>query len=103
SGGVRFSVQGNGYWVLVYVMNVRGGGDIGGMWVKGSRTSWITMTHNWGASYQAFSSLSSQPLSFNITSFTTKHTIIAWNVATSNWAFALTYSTNLNFHSNFSF
>ncbi|KAL1333844.1 hypothetical protein HN51_062705 [Arachis hypogaea] len=98
SGGLRFAMQGNGYWVLVYVMNVGGGGDISSMWVKGSTTGWIAMTHNWGASYQAFASLSSQPLSFKITSLTTKQTIIAWNVAPSNWAVGLAYSTNINFH-----
>ncbi|RZC11047.1 putative expansin-A30 [Glycine soja] len=64
SGGLRFSFQGNGYWLLVYVMNVGGGGDIANMWVKGSGTEWISMSHNWGASYQAFATLGGQVLSF---------------------------------------
>lgn len=98
SEGFRFSFQGNGYWLLVYVMNVGGGGDIANMWVKGSRTGWISMSHNWGASYQAFATLSGQTLSFKITSYTTKETIIAWNVAPSNWGAGLTYSTHVNFH-----
>ncbi|KAG9135974.1 hypothetical protein Leryth_023740 [Lithospermum erythrorhizon] len=51
-GGLRFQFQGNGYWLLVYVMNVGGGGDIATMWVKGTKTGWINMSHNWGASYQ---------------------------------------------------
>ncbi|KAL4602670.1 hypothetical protein ACB092_10G070500 [Castanea dentata] len=96
--GLRFSFQGNGYWLLVYVMNVGGGGDIANMWVKGSQTGWISMTHNWGASYQAFATLGGQPLSFRITSYTTKETIIAWNVAPANWQVGLTYGTSLNFH-----
>nr|KYP56464.1 Expansin-A7 [Cajanus cajan] len=97
SGGLRFSFQGNGYWLLVYVMNVGGGGDIANMWVKGSGTRWISMSHNWGASYQAFASLGGQTLSFKVTSYTTKETIIAWNVAPSNWGVGLTYSSNVNF------
>lgn len=98
SGGIRFSLEGNGYWLLVYVMNVGGGGNIGGMWVKGSRTWWISMTHNWGVSYQAFASLAAQPLSFKITSYSTTQTVIAWNVVPPNWAPQISYSTDLNFH-----
>ncbi|XP_061348239.1 expansin-A7-like [Gastrolobium bilobum] len=97
-GGLRFSLQGNGYWLLVYVMNVGGGGDIANMWVKGSETGWISMSHNWGASYQAFATLSGQAISFKITSYTTAQTIIAWNVAPANWGVGLTYSTNVNFY-----
>ncbi|KAJ7944842.1 Expansin [Quillaja saponaria] len=96
--GLRFSFQGNGYWLLVYVMNVAGGGDIAGMWVKGSRTGWISMSHNWGASYQAFATLGGQPLSFKVTSYTTKETIIAWDVAPSDWRVGLNYQANVNFH-----
>ena len=75
--GIRFSFQGNGYWLLVYVMNVGGGGDMSSMMVKGSRTGWIKMSHNWGASYQAFATLGGQALFFRLTSYTTKKTIIA--------------------------
>ncbi|KAK8687496.1 hypothetical protein V6N13_086308 [Hibiscus sabdariffa] len=97
-GGLRFQFQGNGYWLLVYVMNVGGGGDIANMWVKGSKTGWISMSHNWGASYQAFATLRGQSLSFKVTSYTTKESIICWNVAPANWNLGLTYSTNVNFH-----
>lgn len=98
TGGLQFSFQGNGYWLLVYVMNVAGGGDIASMWVKGSKTGWISMSHNWGASYQAFSTLKGQALSFKLTSYTSRETIIAWNVAPPNWSVGLTYKTNANFH-----
>ncbi|KAG6688771.1 hypothetical protein I3842_11G141700 [Carya illinoinensis] len=97
-GGLRFSFQGNAFWLLVYVMNVGGEGDITQMWVKGSKTGWISMSHNRGASYQVFATLGSQSLSFKIISYTTKETIIAWNVAPANWAVGLTYKTNVNFH-----
>lgn len=97
-GGLQFSFQGNAYWLLVYAMNVGGGGDIKGMWVKGSRTSWMAMSHNWGASYQVFSTLGGQALSFKVTSYTTKETIVAYNVAPSNWRVGVTYQANNNFH-----
>ncbi|KAL0373145.1 UNVERIFIED_CONTAM: Expansin-A18 [Sesamum calycinum] len=97
-GGIRFSFQGNGYWLLVYAMNVAGGGDIASMWVKGSKTGWISMSHNWGASYQAFATLGGQALSFKLTSYTSHETIIAYNVAPANWQVGMTYTANINFH-----
>jgi hypothetical protein len=78
-------------------MNVGGGGDIASMWVKGSKTGWISMSHNWGASYQAFASLRGQALSFKITSYTTKQTVIALNVAPPNWGAGMTYKSTVNF------
>ncbi|KAG2681319.1 hypothetical protein I3760_11G139500, partial [Carya illinoinensis] len=97
SGGLRFSFQGNGYWLLVYVMNVGGEGDISQIWVKGSRIGWTRMSHNWGASYQAFATLGGQSLSFRITSYTSKETLFAWNVAPNNWNVGLSYKANVNF------
>ncbi|CAH2048091.1 unnamed protein product [Thlaspi arvense] len=97
NGGIRFKFEGNGYWLLVYVMNVGGAGDIKSMAVKGSRTNWIDMSHNWGASYQAFSSLYGQSLSFRVTSFTTRQTIYVWNAVPANWSAGKTYKTNANF------
>ena len=97
-GGLRFQFQGNGYWLLVYVMNVGGAGDIKSMWVKGTKTAWISMSHNWGASYQAFATLKGQALSFRLTSYTTRQTITAYNVAPANWNLGMTYQANTNFH-----
>ncbi|KAI3982508.1 hypothetical protein MKX01_031247 [Papaver californicum] len=87
-------------WILVtsicYECYV-GGGDISQMWVKGTKTGWISMTHNWGASYQAFAVLGGQALSFKITSYSTKETIIAYNVAPPNWSTGMTYKCSVNF------
>ncbi|OMO89677.1 hypothetical protein CCACVL1_07707 [Corchorus capsularis] len=77
---------------------IRGGGDIAKMWVKGSKTGWISMSHNWGASYQAFATLGGQSLSFKLTSYTSKETIIAYNVAPANWNVGMAYKSNVNFH-----
>ena len=79
-------------------MNVGGAGDIAQMWVKGSKTDWISMSHNWGASYQAFAALGGQSLSFRLISYSTGETIIAWDVAPANWNVGLTYKANVNFH-----
>lgn len=78
-------------------MNVGGAGDIKNMAVKGSRTNWINMSHNWGASYQAFSSLYGQALSFRLTSYTTRQTIYAWNAAPASWSAGKTYNSYANF------
>ncbi|KAM0070096.1 putative expansin, cellulose-binding-like domain-containing protein [Helianthus debilis subsp. tardiflorus] len=46
-------------WVLVVGVcdDVAGAGDINNTWVKGTKTGCISMSHNWGASYQAFTTL----------------------------------------------
>uniref|UniRef100_A0A0D9XLW3 Expansin n=1 Tax=Leersia perrieri TaxID=77586 RepID=A0A0D9XLW3_9ORYZ len=97
SGGVRFSLQGNGYWLLVYVMNVAGAGDVGDMWVSGGGQGWMRMSHNWGASYQAFAQLGGRELSFKVTSYTTGETILAAGVAPASWCVGLTYQARVNF------
>nr|WBK39178.1 EXPA7 [Colobanthus quitensis] len=97
TGGIRFQFTGNDYWLLVYVMNVGGAGDIGQMWVKGTDTDWISMTQNWGASYQAFSKLGGQSLCFKLQSYTTGEIIILDNVAPSNWGTGSTYQATSNF------
>ncbi|KAG6481770.1 hypothetical protein ZIOFF_058391 [Zingiber officinale] len=96
-GGIRFLLQGNGYWLLTFVMNVGGAGDVGSIWVKGSKTGWMKMSHNWGASYQAFSRLGGQSLSFKVVSYSTKQTIFAYNVAPANWWTGKTYQARVNF------
>ncbi|KAK9716492.1 hypothetical protein RND81_06G237100 [Saponaria officinalis] len=98
TGGIRLKFEGNDYWLLVYVMNVGGAGDICQMWVKGTNTDWISMTQNWGASYQAFSKLGGQALSFKLESYTTGEVIYLNNVAPSNWCTWMTYQSDVNFH-----
>ncbi|KAL6641376.1 hypothetical protein ACP70R_019557 [Stipagrostis hirtigluma subsp. patula] len=97
-GGLRFALQGNPYWLLAYVMNVAGAGDVGEMWVRGGgRAGWIRMSHNWGAAYQAFAQLGGKPLSFKLTSYTTRQTVVATNVAPASWCLGLTYQARVNF------
>lgn len=97
-GGIRFAFQGNPHWLLVYVTNVGGAGDVGEMWVKGSGGMvWLRMSHNWGASYQAFGQLGGQALSFKLTSYTTGLTIVAADAAPASWSIGLTYQARANF------
>ncbi|CAO2838075.1 unnamed protein product [Amaranthus hypochondriacus] len=96
-GGIRFKFQGNPYWLLVYVMNVGGNGDVSQMWVKGSQTDWISMSRNWGVSFQAFSKLGNQALSFKIMN-EDGQVIMAYNICPSYWSTGKTYQANVNFH-----
>ncbi|XP_074315961.1 expansin-A18-like [Silene latifolia] len=98
TGGIRFKFEGNPNWLLVYVMNVGGSGDVCQMWVKGTNTDWISMSQNWGASYQAFSQLGGQALSFKLQSYTTDQIIILYNVAPANWCNGMTYQADSNFY-----
>ncbi|KAJ7152325.1 hypothetical protein O6H91_19G053900 [Diphasiastrum complanatum] len=84
-GGIHFNLQGNYWWLLVYITNVGGPGDISKVSVKGSRTGWIPMTRNWGAAFQVFHSFQGQSISFMITAASTRETVIAWNVAPPSW------------------
>ncbi|KAJ7550627.1 hypothetical protein O6H91_07G110200 [Diphasiastrum complanatum] len=92
SGGIIFNIQGNYWWLLVYITNVGGAGDIGSVSVKGSRTGWIPMNRNWGAAFQVFTCLRGQALSFRVTSASSPHTVISWNVAPANWQAGSAYS-----------
>ncbi|XP_062205571.1 expansin-A31-like [Phragmites australis] len=68
SGGVRFSLAGSKYFLLVNIQNIGGSGSVGAAWVKGTETGWIQMSRNWGANWQALSGLVGQALSFAVTS-----------------------------------
>ncbi|KQJ97590.1 hypothetical protein BRADI_3g32070v3 [Brachypodium distachyon] len=101
-GGLRFAFQGNPHWLLVYVMNVAGAGDVRDMWVKGCDggghvQGWVRMSHNWGAAFQAFGQLGGHALSFKLTSYTTGQTIIAADAAPRTWSVGLTYQARANF------
>ena len=56
----RLYVQGNYYWLLLYVMNVGGSGDIGDLAVKRAGEpdcSYVPASRNWGITYQVFAAL----------------------------------------------
>ncbi|EFJ36602.1 hypothetical protein SELMODRAFT_78615 [Selaginella moellendorffii] len=91
-GGIKFELKGNRWWLIVFVSNVGGPGDIKRMAVKGSKTGWLPMSRNWGVGFQVFKSLHGQSLSFMVTSFTTGKTVTAYDVVPANWRIGQAYS-----------
>ncbi|CAN6305066.1 unnamed protein product [Urochloa humidicola] len=96
-GGVRFSIAGSNYFLLVNIQNLGGSGSVGVAWIKGDNTGWIQMSRNWGANWQALAGLVGQGLSFAILS-TGGQYIQFFNVAPAWWQFGETYNTNQNFY-----
>ncbi|RCV42761.1 hypothetical protein SETIT_9G241900v2 [Setaria italica] len=96
TGGVRFSMAGSNYFLLVNIQNLGGSGSVGAAWVKGDRTGWIQMSRNWGANWQALAGLVGQGLSFAVTS-TGGQYIQFLNVVPGWWQFGMAFSTNQNF------
>jgi len=78
-------------------MNVAGAGDVAEVAVRSGRGAWVRMSHNWGASFQAFAQLGGRALSFRVTSYTTRQTVVAADVAPANWCLGLTYQARVNF------
>ena len=93
SGGVRFSLAGSNYFLLVNIQNLSGSGSVGAAWVKGDKTGWIQMSRNWGANWQAQAGLVGQGLSFAVTS-TGGQYIQFLNVMPAWWQFGMAFSTN---------
>ncbi|KAL2633048.1 hypothetical protein R1flu_004527 [Riccia fluitans] len=96
SGGVRFSLNGNPWFNLVLIYNVGGDGNVASVQMKGSRTSWYSMSHNWGQNWQLAQKLQGQALSFRLT--TGFYNIMTFNdVASSSWRFGQTWEAASNF------
>jgi len=97
NGGVRFSMAGNYYFLLVNIQNLAGSGSVAAAWIKGDNTGWIQMSRNWGANWQALAGLVGQGLSFAVTS-TGGQYIQFLNVVPGWWQFGMTFNTNQNFN-----
>lgn len=95
-GGVKFEIKGNANWVLVLVYNVAGSGDVVNVKIKGSRTSWMQMSRNWGQNWQVGSVITGQSLSFQVTAGDSKM-IQFDNVVPSNWQFGQNFDGGKNF------
>lgn len=89
-GGIRFGVNGSGYFMSVLVSNVASAGDVVAMKVKGSRTGWLPMGRNWGQNWHVTADLQKQPLSFEVTT-SDGVTLTSYSVAPKDWTYGQTF------------
>ncbi|XP_051227240.1 expansin-A13 [Lolium perenne] len=97
-GGVRFTISGHDYFLLVLPTNVAAAGSVRAMDIIASKSGgdWMSMTRNWGANWQRGGYLNGQTLSFRLT-ITDGQTIVFSNIVRSSWTFGQTFASNLQF------
>ncbi|XP_008775003.1 expansin-A10 [Phoenix dactylifera] len=89
-GGVRFAMEGRGFFINVLISNVAGAGDVTAVKVKGTMIGWLPMFRNWGQNWHISADLKGQALSFELTT-SDSVTLTSYNVAPKDWAFGQTY------------
>ncbi|CAM6088026.1 unnamed protein product [Calypogeia fissa] len=98
-GGIKFTIQGNPWFILTLITNVGGGGDVSAVAIRGSRSSWYNSRQNWGVNWEASGQpeLVGQALCYRVT-LGSGSTMEFDNVTPSNWGFSQTYQANNNFY-----
>lgn len=92
TGGIKFLIGGQTYWMSVLVYNVGGVGDVQSLSVRGSSGgNWIALQHLWGQNWCTGSILDGQALSFATTTSDGK-VLYSYNVASSGWQYGQTYA-----------
>jgi hypothetical protein len=88
TGGMRFQINGNPWFLLVLVTNVGGAGDVQQLYIKGDNTGWYPMIRNWGQMWQLTgnSNMPGQALSFRAV-LSDGTSVQSMDVAPANWRF----------------
>lgn len=93
AGGMRFTINGNPWFLLILVTNVGGAGDVQQLFVKaGNSQQWYPCARNWGMQWQftGNSGMLGQSLSFR-TITSDGSTVDSYDAAPSNWGFGQTF------------
>ncbi|GJN39839.1 hypothetical protein PR202_gb28985 [Eleusine coracana subsp. coracana] len=97
SGGVRFEMMGNEWWVAVLVYNVAGAGEVRAVAVKGDRDGWwMDMHRNWGQIWDGDARLIGQGLSFRVTTGDGR-AIVFDDVVPPTWTAGQSFKSNQQF------
>lgn len=94
-GGVRFTIGGNPYFLMVLIHNVGGVGDIQSVKIKGGYSGWINMYRNWGSLWTVRAKLDGS-LSFLIT-LSDGSTLPCINAIQSGFRFGQTWQSHNNY------
>ncbi|KAK3120873.1 hypothetical protein QOZ80_8BG0642950 [Eleusine coracana subsp. coracana] len=98
SGGVRFQMMGNRWWVAVLVFNVAADGEVKAVAVKGSKDgeTWMNMRRNWGQIWEGGARLIGQGLSFRVVARDGR-AVVMDHVVPPGWAFGQSFQAKGQF------
>lgn len=88
-GGIRFTMGGNPWFLMVLVHNVGGAGDVVAVKVKCPSSGWYDMYRNWGALWTVQKKMVG-PLSFLLTTGDGRR-LTAYNAVGNGWTFGQTW------------
>ncbi|XP_024393926.1 expansin-A4 [Physcomitrium patens] len=88
-GGIRFTIGGNPYFLMILIHNVGGAGDLKAVKVRGGNGYWVPMWRNWGALWTCKTRMSGA-LSFQITTGDGR-TLTTYKAVGGYWRFGQTW------------